>query len=129
KPSEFAPRFAEPLMDAVRAVPELAEVFTFVGGAGETGAQIVERADALCFTGSVPTGRKIAEACARRFIPCFLELGGKDAAIITGSADLERSVQATLRGATFATGQVCHAIERVYVERDLYEPFVDRLVE
>lgn len=129
KPSEYAPRFAAPLMDAVRDVPELAEVLQFIDGAGETGRELVEQVDAICFTGSVPTGRKVAEAAARRFIPAFLELGGKDAVIVTASADLERAVQATLRGGVYATGQVCHAIERVYVQRDLYSPFVDRLVE
>lgn len=129
KCSEQAPRFSGPLMDAVRAIPELAEVFTFTQGAAETGQALIARSDAICFTGSVPTGRKVAEACARRFIPCFLELGGKDAVIVTATADVERAVQATLRGGVYATGQVCHAIERVYVQRTLYKSFVERLVE
>lgn len=129
KPSEYAPRFAEPLMEAVNAVPELATVFRFIQGAGETGQSLAELSDAICFTGSVATGRKVAEAAARRFIPAFLELGGKDAVIVTETADLERAVQSTLRGAVFATGQVCHSIERIYVHRDLYEPFVERLLE
>ncbi|ONH49746.1 Acyl-CoA reductase [Pseudomonas cedrina] len=129
KCSEYAPRFSAPLMDAVRAVPELADVFTFIQGAGETGQALIERADAICFTGSVPTGRKVAEACARRFIPSYLELGGKDAVIVTQTADLERAVQGVLRGGVYATGQVCHAIERVYVQRNLYPSFVNRLVD
>ncbi|MER7604651.1 aldehyde dehydrogenase family protein [Nocardioides sp. NPDC127503] len=129
KCSEFAPRFSAPLMEAVRAVPELAKVFAFVQGAGETGQALIERSDAICFTGSVPTGRKVAEACARRFIPCFLELGGKDPVVVTASADLDRAVTAVVRGSVFATGQVCHSIERVYVHRSRYEAFVERLVQ
>lgn len=128
KCSEYAPRFSEPLMDAVKAVPELAGVFDFIQGAGETGQALIEQSDAICFTGSVPTGRKVAEACARKFIPCFLELGGKDPVIVTESADEERAVSAVLRGSVFATGQVCHSIERVYVHRSKYDSFVERLV-
>lgn len=129
KCSEYAPRFSEPLMEAVRAVPELAEVFVFIQGAGETGQALIEQSDAVCFTGSVPTGRKVAEACARKFIPCFLELGGKDPVIVTETADQERAVTAVLRGSVFATGQVCHSIERVYVHRSRFDSFVDRLVQ
>jgi len=62
KPSEVAPRFVEPLMDTIRAVPELAEVFTFIAGDGQTGQQLIQRIDMLCFTGSVPNGRKVAVA-------------------------------------------------------------------
>ncbi|HWH25099.1 MAG TPA: aldehyde dehydrogenase family protein [Pseudolysinimonas sp.] len=128
KCSEFAPRFARPLMDAVRAVPELAEVFLFIDGGAETGQALIERVDALCFTGSVPTGRKVAAACAERFIPAFLELGGKDPVIVTATADEDRAVTAVLRGGVYATGQVCHAIERVYVQRTKYDSFVEKLV-
>lgn len=128
KCSEHAPRFSEPVMEAVNAVPELAAVFTYIHGAAETGQALIERADAVCFTGSVPTGRKVAEACARRFIPCFLELGGKDPVIITESADIDRAVSAVMRGGVYATGQVCHAIERVYVDRNIFDTFVERLV-
>ncbi len=128
KCSEIAPRFAEPVMAAVNDVPELASVFAFVQGAGETGQQLIQHVDALCFTGSVPTGRKVAEACARRFIPSFLELGGKDPVIVTATADVDRACTAVLRGGVFATGQICHAIERVYVHRSLYGTFVDKLV-
>lgn len=128
KCSEIAPRFSDPVMAAIQEVPELAKVFTFIKGAGETGQQLIEQVDVMCFTGSIPTGRKVAEACARRFIPAFLELGGKDAAIVTASADVDRAVTAVLRGAVFATGQICHAIERVYVHRSLYDTFVRKMV-
>ena len=76
KPSEVTPRFVAPIMDTIRKVPALAEVLTFVVGDGITGQQIIDNVDVVCFTGSVTNGRKVGEACARRFIPAFLELGG-----------------------------------------------------
>ncbi len=102
KPSEITPRFTAPLFESVRAVPELAAVFDFVTGDAETGKAVIDNVDVLCFTGSVPTGRKIAVHCAERLIPSYLELGGKDPVIVTASADLERAATAVLRGAVHA---------------------------
>jgi acyl-CoA reductase-like NAD-dependent aldehyde dehydrogenase len=128
KPSEVAPRFARPLMETVRAVPELAGVLTYIDGGGGTGQQLIESVDMLCFTGSVPTGRKVAQACAARLIPVYLELGGKDPAIVTASADLNLAADAVLRGAAFGTGQVCFSVERIYVHENVHDEFVDILV-
>jgi succinate-semialdehyde dehydrogenase / glutarate-semialdehyde dehydrogenase len=127
KPSEVAPRFVEPLMDTIRAVPELAGVFTFITGDGQTGQQLIGQVDMLCFTGSVPNGRKVAVACAERLIPAYLELGGKDPAIVTATADLDAAATAVLRGAAFGTGQVCFSVERVYVHESVHDEFVDLL--
>lgn len=129
KPSEITPRFIEPLFETVRAVPELAGVFDVVMGDGETGQQLIDAVDLVCFTGSVPTGRKIAVHCAQRLIPCYLELGGKDPAIVTASADLERATTAVLRGAAHASGMVCFSVERIYVARAIHDAFVEKLVE
>jgi acyl-CoA reductase-like NAD-dependent aldehyde dehydrogenase len=129
KPSEVTPRVIETLFETVREVPELAAVFDYVAGAGDIGQAVIGQADAICFTGSVPTGRKVAVACAERLIPCFLELGGKDPAIVTQTADLERAATAVLRGAVYATGQVCYSVERVYVHESVHEAIVEKLVE
>jgi succinate-semialdehyde dehydrogenase / glutarate-semialdehyde dehydrogenase len=129
KPSEVAPRFIEPLMDTIRAVPELAGVLTFIAGDGQTGQQLIGQVDMLCFTGSVPNGRKVAVACAERLIPAYLELGGKDPAIVTATADLDAAATAVLRGAAFGTGQVCFSVERIYVHESVHDEFVDLLVE
>lgn len=129
KPSEVTPRFVEPLMETIQKIPELAKVLTYVVGDGETGQNLIESVDIVCFTGSVPTGRKVAEACARRFIPVFLELGGKDPVIVTENADLERATDAVLRGTVYATGQICYSIERVYVQEKVHDAFVDKLVK
>jgi succinate-semialdehyde dehydrogenase/glutarate-semialdehyde dehydrogenase len=129
KPSEVTPRFTGPLFESVRAVPELAAVFDFVTGDAETGRAVIDQADVVCFTGSVPTGRRIAVHCAERLIPCYLELGGKDPVIVTASADLERATTAVLRGGVHANGMVCFSVERIYVAESLHDGFVARLVE
>jgi acyl-CoA reductase-like NAD-dependent aldehyde dehydrogenase len=128
KPSEVTPRVIEALFATVREVPELAAVFDYVAGAGEVGRWVIGEADTICFTGSVPTGRKVAVACAERLIPCNLELGGKDPCVVTASADLERAATAVLRGAVYATGQVCYSVERVYVHQSIHDAFVALLV-
>lgn len=129
KPSEVTPRFVEPIRDSIAAVPDLDCVLTYVQGDGQTGQAIIDQVDIVCFTGSVPTGRKVAEACARNFIPTFLELGGKDPVIVTKSADIDRATDSVLRGAVYATGQICYSIERIYVDEAIHDVFVDRLVE
>jgi len=128
KPSEVTPRFVAPLMASLREFPELASVLAFVTGDGQTGAALIEHVDAVCFTGSVATGRKVAEACARRFIPAFLELGGKDPVIVLDSADPDRAAATVLRASVQATGQACQSLERVYVDRRLEAAFLERLV-
>ncbi|MBE9206421.1 aldehyde dehydrogenase family protein [Nostoc sp. LEGE 06077] len=128
KPSEIAPRFIAPLIAAINEVPALRDVLSFVEGAGETGAALIENVDLVCFTGSVATGRKVAEAAARRFIPAFLELGGKDPAIVLESANLELATSAILWGSVVNTGQSCLSIERIYVAEPIFEKFYHQLV-
>jgi succinate-semialdehyde dehydrogenase / glutarate-semialdehyde dehydrogenase len=129
KPSEVTPRFAAPLQEAIAKVPALAGVLHIVQGDGATGVALIDVVDAICFTGSVATGRKVAVQAAGRLIPAFLELGGKDPLIITQSADLERAVTATLRGSVLSTGQACQSIERIYVARPLYADFIAGLTK
>jgi acyl-CoA reductase-like NAD-dependent aldehyde dehydrogenase len=129
KPSEVTPRFIAPLMASIANFPELAGVCAFVEGDGATGAALVGEVDIVCFTGSVATGRKVAEACARQFIPACLELGGKDPAIVLASADPERTARTVLRASVQATGQACQSIERVYVDRRIHDRFLASLVE
>ncbi|MBW4555957.1 MAG: aldehyde dehydrogenase family protein [Trichormus sp. ATA11-4-KO1] len=128
KPSEIAPRFVAPLITAINTVPNLRDVLSFVEGAGDTGAALIEYVDLVCFTGSVATGRKVAEAAARRFIPAFLELGGKDPAIVLESANLELATSAILWGSVVNTGQSCLSIERIYVAEAIFEEFYHQLI-
>lgn len=127
KPSEVTPRFAEPLAAVIATVPVLADVLAVVEGGGDVGAAVVDRVDAVCFTGSVPTGRLVARAAVERFIPAFLELGGKDPAIVLPGADLDRASSALLWGGTSNAGQSCLSIERVYVHESQHDELVDLL--
>lgn len=128
KPSEITPRFAAVLRGCVGAVPELDGVFVVVDGDGATGAAVVDTVDLICFTGSVRTGRRVGAAAAARFIPAFLELGGKDPAIVCADADLDRAARAILYGGAVNTGHSCMSIERVYAADTVFEEFVDLLV-
>lgn len=124
KPSEVTPRFAEPLRAAIAEVPELAAVLRIVDGDGGTGAALVDVVDVVAFTGSVATGRKVGLAAAERFIPAFLELGGKDPAVVMAGANLERAATAILRASVNGTGQACQSLERIYVEKSQHDEFV-----
>jgi len=84
--------------------------------------------DVVAFTGSVATGRKVAQSCAERLIPVYLELGGKDPVIVTPSANIEQAATAILRGAVWGTGQVCFSVERIYVHESIHDAFVQELV-
>ena len=129
KPSEVTPRYVEPLLKIFAAVPALAPVVRVVRGPGTTGADLIDHVDAVVCTGSVKTGRIVAEHAARRFIPAFLELGGKDAVIICASADPDRAAQIVLRSSVQATGQACQSLERVYVHHSLHDRFMARLLD
>jgi len=128
KPSEVTPRFADPLEAAI-AEAGLSGVFSIIRGDGATGAALVGAVDAVCFTGSVATGRKVYAGAAEAMIPAFLELGGKDPLVVLEGADLEAASDAALRGSVLSTGQACQSIERIYVARAVAEAFISRLRE
>lgn len=127
KPSEVTPRFIDPVEDIVESIPELSKVLKFVRGGAESGEALVNNVDAICFTGSVSTGKIIAMNAAKNFIPAFLELGGKDAAIVMEDADLDLTTDAILRSAAGATGQACQSLERVYVDVNVYDKLIKML--
>jgi len=126
KPSEVTPRFVEPMRSVLAKVPELP--LAYVMGGAEAGQGLIEAVDYVCFTGSTATGRKVAEAAARKLIPANLELGGKDPMIVTASADPAWAAGVALRSSILATGQACQSIERIYVARTIAEPFLAALV-
>ncbi|MDJ0709252.1 MAG: aldehyde dehydrogenase family protein [Woeseiaceae bacterium] len=129
KPSEVTPRFARAVAGTIEQVPELRGVLRFVSGDGRSGAALIEHVDIVAFTGSVATGRKVAAAAAAAFIPAFLELGGKDPAVILPGADLDRASTSILRASIAATGQACQSLERIYVHEDQHDEFVRLLTE
>ena len=123
KPSEVTPRFIEPLERAIADVPALRAVLKVFAGGGETGSALVDLTDTVVFTGSTRTGRRVLEQAAQQFKRPFLELGGKDPAIVLESADVRQSVEIVLRGALENSGQLCCSIERVYLHNSLASDF------
>jgi len=128
KPSEVTPRFIEPLQRALDAVPELAAVLRIVTGGPDTGKAMIEQVDAVCFTGSVKTGRQVSQQAAACFIPAFLELGGKDPAIVLPDADIPLAARAIIRSAIGMTGQACQSLERIYCHESIAEAFTQELL-
>ena len=105
-------------------------VLEILMGDGQTGADLVDAGvDKISFTGSVATGRKVAEACGRQLIPVTLELGGKDAMIVCADADLDRAAAGALIGSCMNTGQYCCGTERIYAVGEIYDAFVEKVVE
>ncbi|MGB3514088.1 MAG: aldehyde dehydrogenase family protein [Microcoleaceae cyanobacterium] len=129
KPSEITPRFIQTLLETITAAPLLGDILTYIEGGGETGATLIEYVDFICFTGSIATGRKVAEAAAKKFIPACLELGGKDPAIVLSSADLDLATSALLWASVINAGQSCLSIERIYVARSIFIEFIAKLTE
>ncbi|CAM3589988.1 aldehyde dehydrogenase family protein [Smaragdicoccus niigatensis] len=127
KPSEHTPLAVHYVLkgwEEIGAPP----VFAFAGGAGATGAAVVDNVDFVQFTGSTRTGRAIAEQAGRRLIPYSLELGGKDPAIVAADADLDYAASGIAFGALLNSGQMCVSTERIYVEESVHDEFVDKLV-
>jgi len=128
KPSEATPLSACELVrgwEQIGAPP----VFRCVTGLGATGAAVVDSVDMVQFTGSTRTGRAIAARAGERLIPCGVELGGKDPAIVLADADLSRAANGIAWAALFNSGQACISVERVYVEAPAYARFVELLTE
>src|SRR5947207_3883576 len=106
------------------------DLIRIVQGGGEVGEALIDASpDKVMFTGSVATGRRVAEACAKRLIPSVLELGGKDAMIVLSDADLEVASSAAVWGSYTNCGQVCLSVERLFVEQAVAEKFVALCVE
>lgn len=130
KPSELTPLIGLKIGEVFKraGLPEgLLQVTT---GDGSTGAALVEAGvNKIMFTGSVATGKRVAEAAARRLMPVVLELGGKDPMIVLDDADVERAAHAAVWGAFANSGQACASVERCYVQSSIAPKFIDRVVE
>src|SRR6478752_3352446 len=127
KPSEVTPLTSLLLAEAMRECGLPENVLQIATGRGETGAALVDHVDMIMFTGSTRTGRKVAEAAAKRLIPASLELGGKDPMIVLSDADLERAANFATYYSMQNAGQTCISIERAYVEEPVYDEFVAKV--
>ena len=126
KPSELTPLVALELQKLLLAAGLHPDLMQVVIGEGTAGAALLESPiDKLIFTGSVATGRRVGEAAARRLLPVVLELGGKDPLIVLDDADVDVASSGAVWGSLMNAGQTCLSVERCYVHRSLYEPFLE----
>jgi succinate-semialdehyde dehydrogenase / glutarate-semialdehyde dehydrogenase len=130
KPSEHTPAVGRWLQERFAEVVPEQPVFQVVTGLGATGEALCRSGvDKIAFTGSPATGRRVMAACAERLTPVLLELGGKDAMIVDGDADLDAAARAAVWGGIANAGQTCIGIERVYAVAPVYDRFVEKVVE
>jgi acyl-CoA reductase-like NAD-dependent aldehyde dehydrogenase len=127
KPSEHTPRTGAWLAQIASDVFPKGLVGLVQGGGAVGEALLDAPIDGVVFTGSVKTGRRVAVRAAEKLIPCSIELGGKDAAIVLADCDLERTVAGIAQWGIHNAGQNCAAIERVYVENAIADELVARL--
>ncbi len=126
KPSELTPLVGLELRRLLLAAGLPPNLMQIVVGEAPTGAALIDSPiDKLIFTGSVATGRRVAEAAARKLLPVVLELGGKDPMLVLEDADLDIASSGALWGAFMNAGQTCLSVERCYVHRSLYADFLE----
>jgi acyl-CoA reductase-like NAD-dependent aldehyde dehydrogenase len=130
KPSELTPLTALKIVDVFKQARLPGGLLEIVTGDGSTGAALVEAGvNKIMFTGSVNTGKRVAEAAAKHLTPVVLELGGKDPMIVLEDANLENAARAAIWGAFCNSGQACASIERCYVHESIADKFVDHVVK
>ncbi len=130
KPSELTPLTGLKISEIFEKAGLPENCVSVVTGAGPTGAALVDAApDKIMFTGSVATGKKIAEAAAKNLTSCVFELGGKDPMIVFEDANLELAAGAAVWGAFCNSGQSCSSVERLYVHESVAEELTRNIVE
>jgi acyl-CoA reductase-like NAD-dependent aldehyde dehydrogenase len=126
KPSEWTTRTALWIEDAVRTTGLLPEgLLSVATGDGTVGRQVIAESDMVLFTGSTRSGKLVAQSAAGDLKPCVLELGGKHPMIVFKDASITRAAKAAVWGAFANCGQVCIGVERVYVESEIHDAFVE----
>ncbi len=130
KPSELTPLTALKIADVFKQAQLPDGLLEIVTGDGSTGAALVEAGvNKIMFTGSVKTGKRVAETAAKHLTPVVLELGGKDPMIVFEDANLENAARAAIWGAFCNSGQACASIERCYVHQSVADKFVELVVK
>ncbi len=131
KPSEETPSTATLLAEVMQSVGMPDGVFNVVHGFGpdSVGEFLSKNSDidAVTFTGESKTGSTIMKAVADGVTNVSFELGGKNAAIVFADIDLDEAIQGTLKSSFMNSGQICLGTERIYVERILFDEFVEVL--
>ncbi len=130
KPSELTPLTGKKIGEIFEIANLPKDVLQIVQGAGETGAALVDSGvNKIMFTGSVATGKKIAENAAKHLTSVVLELGGKDPMVVFADANLEKASSAAVWGGFTNSGQACSSVERLYVEEKVADKFTKMVVE
>ncbi|HEV8428084.1 MAG TPA: aldehyde dehydrogenase family protein [Pyrinomonadaceae bacterium] len=130
KPSELTPLTALRIADVFKKAQLPEGMVQIVTGDGSTGAALVDAGvNKIMFTGSVNTGKHVAETAAKHLTPVVLELGGKDPMIVLEDASLENAARAAIWGAFCNSGQACASIERCYVHESIAGKFIDLVVK
>jgi acyl-CoA reductase-like NAD-dependent aldehyde dehydrogenase len=130
KPSELTPLTGLKIADVFMRARLPAGMLHVITGDGQTGeALVLSEVDKIMFTGSVATGRRVAERAASRLIPVVLELGGKDPMIVMDDANLETAARAAVWGAFSNSGQACASVERCYVQKRIAPQFIKQVIE
>ena len=126
KPSELTSLNALELASLLHEAGVPRDVFQVIVGDGTAGSALLNtEIDKLVFTGSVATGKRIAQAAAARLLPVVLELGGKDPMLVLDDADVDVASSGAVWGAFANCGQACLSVERCYVHRSLYDAFLE----
>lgn len=129
KPSELTPLTALKIGEVFREARLPEGLLEIVTGDGSTGAALVDAGvDKIMFTGSVATGKRVAEMAARHLTPVVLELGGKDPMIVLEDANLANAARAAVWGGFCNAGQACASIERLYVHESIAKEFTELVV-
>ena len=129
KPSEKTPLSSRLLVEkCFGGLPPGVLNMIFGDGVG-AGEHLVSHADVdvIAFIGSERTGRRIGETCGRMLKKCVLELGGKDPLIVDETVDIKAAARLAAEATYANAGQICTSTERLYVQRKVYEPFLDAL--
>ena len=130
KPSEYAAMTGLEIARLLHEAGVPQHVMACLVGAGPVGTALLEqRIDGVFFTGSVATGKHIAEAVGHRFIKLQLELGGKDPTYVAEDADPKAAAESLADGAMYNTGQSCCSVERIYVHEKIHDAFVQAFVD
>ena len=132
KPADLTPACAHILAEIIHQAGAPAGVFNMVMGRGSVIGEAITsdpRVNAVSFTGSVNTGRRVAANAIAGMKKVQMEMGGKNPMVVMNDADLDVAVQACLNGAFFSTGQRCTASSRLIVEAGIHDDFVTALVD
>ncbi len=132
KPADLVPGSSWAIADIISRAGLPAGAFNLVMGRGSVvGEAIVNdpRVDAISFTGSVETGRKIAAKAVAQMKKIQLEMGGKNPLVVLDDADMKTAVESAVNGAFFSTGQRCTASSRLIVTKGIHDKFVAAMVE